>query len=160
MYKNHPFRLPQPKFHRDLLYVKSLDLKFLYKISLRAQLHNVLRNALRNTFHSVLRNAFHNALRPPPQRFPQRSPQRHSAAENFPIQNLLRKVKRNFLSRLSVFLYNKTADYVSILYISKLQLASLLSKPPLLLHNISSRICLKQLSLLLFLLYLRLLSLS
>lgn len=62
MYKNHPFRLPQPKFHRDLLYVKSLDLKFLYKISLRAQLHNVLRNALLNTFHSVPRNAFRNAL--------------------------------------------------------------------------------------------------
>lgn len=58
MYKNHPFRLPQPKFHRDLLYVKSLDLKYLYKISLRAQLHNVLRNALRNTFH----NAFHNVI--------------------------------------------------------------------------------------------------
>lgn len=63
MYKNHPFRLPQPEFHRDLLYVKSLDLKFLYKISLRAQLHNVLRNALLNTFHSVLRNAFHSVPR-------------------------------------------------------------------------------------------------
>ena len=50
MYKNHPFRLPQPKFHRDLLYVKSLDLKYLYKISLRAQLHSVLRNA----FHNVI----------------------------------------------------------------------------------------------------------